>query len=80
MKCCVMIHNHRKHVINFIVVEQSFILDYVLSKIVMQQVQEEIFLRVLRFVRSQKMSSIFDGGAMSQNCTSQPGRLFRTTN
>ena len=50
-----MIHNHRKHVINFIVVEQSFILDYVLLKIVIQQVQEEIFLRVLRFIRSQKM-------------------------
>ena len=43
MKCCVMIHNHRKHVINFVVVDQSFILDYVLSKIVIQQVQEEIF-------------------------------------
>ena len=55
MKCCVMIHNHRKHVINFIVVEQSFILDYVLSKIVIQQVQEEIFLRVLRFIKSLKM-------------------------
>ena len=55
MKCCVMIHNHRKHVINFNVVEQSFILDYVLSKIVIQQVQKEIFLRVLRFIRSQKM-------------------------
>ena len=50
-----MFHNHRKHVINFVVVEQSFILDYVLSKIVIQQVQEEIFLRVLRFIRSQKM-------------------------
>ena len=50
-----MIHNHRKHVINFIVVEQSFILDYVLSKIVIQQVQEEIFLRVLRFIWSQKL-------------------------
>ena len=55
MKCCVMIHNHWKHVINFIVVEQSFILDYVLSKIVIQQVQEEIFLRVLRFTKSLKM-------------------------
>ena len=54
MKCRVMIYNHRKHVINFIVVEQSFILDYVLSKIVIHQVQEEIFLRVLRFIRSQK--------------------------
>ena len=50
-----MIHNHRKHVINFIVVEQSFILGYVLSKIVIQQVQEEIFLRVLRFIKSLKM-------------------------
>ena len=50
-----MIHNQRKHAINFIVVKQSFILDYVLSKIVIQQVQEEIFLRVLRFLRSQKM-------------------------
>ena len=49
-----MIHNYRKHVINFIIVEQSFIPDYVLSKIVIQQVQE-IFLRVLRFIRSQKM-------------------------
>ena len=55
MKCCVMIHNDRKHVINFIVVEQSFILDYVLSKIVIQQVLEEIFLRVLRFIKSLKM-------------------------
>ena len=54
MKCCVMIHNHWKHVINFTVVEQSFILDYVLSKIVIQQV-EEIFLRVLRFTKSLKM-------------------------
>ena len=55
MKCCVMIHNHRKHVINFIIVEQSFILDYVLSKIVIQQVQEEIFFRVLTFIKSLKM-------------------------
>ena len=55
MKCCVMIHNHKKHVINFIVVEH-FILDYVLSKIVIQQVQEEIFLRVLRFIKSLRMS------------------------
>ena len=44
-----------KHVINFIDVEQPFILDYVLSKIVIQQVQEEIFLRVLRFIKSLKM-------------------------
>ena len=55
MKCCVMIHNHRKHVINFIVVEKSFILDYVQSKIVIQQVQEDIFLRVLGFIKSLKM-------------------------